>query len=68
MKIVGCFVRKDGDNKLISILPERSETDYSELPEDEKDDLHRLYPRVYEGEGWYGVINAREIIDNFFTK
>lgn len=28
IKIIGCFVRKDGDNKLISVLPERSETDF----------------------------------------
>ena len=67
VKIIGCFVRKDGDNKLISILPERSETDFSELPEVEKADLRRLYPRVSEGEGWYGITKANEIIINYFT-
>lgn len=59
-------MRKDGDNKLISILPERLETDFFELPEIEKVDLHRLYPRVSEGEGWYGVTKANEIISNYY--
>lgn len=68
IKIVGCFVRKDGDNKLISILPERLETDFFELPEVEKADLHRLYPRVSEGEGFYGTAKANEIINHYFAK
>lgn len=66
VKIVGCFVRNDGDNKLIGILPERLETDFIELPEDEKADLSRLYPHVGDGEGWYGAVRAREIIESFF--
>ena len=68
VKIVGCFMREDGDNKLIGILPERLETDFSQLPEDEKSDLHRLYPRVSNGEGWYGVEKASEIIEKYFAK
>ena len=67
VKIVGCFVRNDGDNKLIGILPERLETDFVELPEEEKSDLYKLYPNVGGCEGWYGVMKAREIIDNFFA-
>lgn len=66
IKIVGVFIRNDGDNKLIAILPERIETDFVELSEVEKSDLSRLYPRVDEGEGWYGVTKAREIVENFF--
>lgn len=65
IKIVGCFVRNDGDSKLIGILPERLETDFFELDEDEKADLSRLYPIVGDGEGWYGAERAMEIIKNF---
>lgn len=67
IKIIGCFMRKDGDNKLIGILPERLETDFHELPEHEKSDLNRLYPCVSDGEGWYGVEMASEIIDKYFA-
>lgn len=66
IKIVGVFLRNDGDNKLIAILPERNERDFFELSEAEKADLSRLYPRVDEGEGWYGLLKAREIIENYF--
>ena len=66
VKIVGCFVRNDGDNKLIGILPERLETDFYDLPENEKADLYRMYPRVGEGEGWYGIVKTKEVIDDFF--
>jgi len=66
VKIVGCFVRNDGDHKLIGILPERLENDYSQLPEDEKADLSRLYPRIDDGEGWYGEERANQIIKGFF--
>ena len=65
IKIVGCFVRNDGDNKLIGILPERLETDFIELPEYEKADLRKLYPHVNDGEGWYGAVRAKEIIEKF---
>ena len=65
VKIVGVFKRNDGDHKLISISPERAENDFSQLPESEKNDLHNLYPRVGEGEGWFGVDIAKEVIADF---
>jgi len=68
IKIVGCFMRNDGDSKLIGILPERSETDFLGLPEIEKADLQRLYPRLDKGEGWFGAVIAEEIIDKFYAK
>lgn len=68
IKIVGCFVRNDGDSKLIGILPERLEIDFFELPEDEKADLSRLYPLVDDGEGWYGAERARDIIEDFLQE
>lgn len=68
VKIVGCFIRSDGDSKLISVLPNRLENDLSELPETEINDLKRLYPILNEGEGWFGFIQALEIIDTYFKK
>ena len=65
VKIVGVFKRNDGDHKLIGISPEREETDFSQLPENEKEDLHRLYPRVDDGEGWLGAEAATGIIADF---
>ena len=65
IKIVGVFKRNDGDHKLIGISPEREETDFSQLPDYEKNDLHNLYPRVGDGEGWFGAEVAKEIIDVF---
>lgn len=66
INIVGCFMRNDGDHKLIAVLPERHETDFFQLPEEEQADMHRLYPRVSDGEGWYGADKARELIDNYY--
>lgn len=68
VKIIGCFVRNDGDNKLIALPLKRLEEDFLELSTVEKNALSRLYPRVDEGEGWYGVIKAREIIESYFSK
>ena len=65
VKIIGVFKRNDGDHKLISISPERDEMDFSQLPENEKEDLHRLYPRVGEGEGWFGADEAKNVIEDF---
>ena len=65
IKIVGVFKRNDGDHKLIGISPERAENDFAQLPESEKTDLHNLYPRVDEGEGWFGAEIAIEIIKDF---
>lgn len=65
VKIIGVFIRNDGDSKLIAILPERLETDYSQLPEKEKRLLLKLYPDKYEGEGWFGTEIAEEVIRKY---
>jgi inorganic pyrophosphatase len=66
VKIVGVFKRNDGDHKLIGVSPERKEIDFTQLPEHEKDDLYRLYPRVGDGEGWFGADVAKDIISDFY--
>jgi hypothetical protein len=67
IKIIGVFLRNDGDYKLVSVLPERPESDFSELPQSEKDDLHRLYPREDVGEGWFGAETAKRVITEFYA-
>lgn len=54
IRVVGVFRRADGDHKYLAVVAPRDVHDYSELTEREKDALHRLYPRVGEGEGWFG--------------
>lgn len=68
IKIVGVFKRNDGDHKLVSISPERAENDFSQLPESEKNDLRNLYPRVDEGEGWFGAETAKDVISDFMRR
>jgi inorganic pyrophosphatase len=65
VRIIGCFRRQDGDHKLVCVPWERTELDLSELDQEEKEALFRLYPSVGEGEGWYGARKAREIVETF---
>jgi len=39
----------------VAVLPERSETDYDQLPEKEQQQLIELYPGKHEGEGRFGL-------------
>ena len=54
IKLIGMFKRNDGDHKYIVVEASREINDYTELTEEEKEALHKLYPRVREGEGWFG--------------
>lgn len=65
VKIIGVFCRNDGDHKLVGVLPDRNISDFSELTDTEKEDMHRLYPREAQGEGWFGREKAEEIIKEF---
>lgn len=65
VKIIGVFCRNDGDHKLVGVLPDRNISDFSELADTEKEDMHRLYPREAQGEGWFGREKAEEIIKEF---
>jgi len=68
IKIVGVLKRADGDHKLVGILSKREETDFSQLPNNEKDDLHKLYPYLGSGEGWFGEETANAVIAEFESK
>lgn len=54
IKIIGMFKRNDGDHKYVVVETARQENDISLLSQTETDALHRLYPHVGEGEGWFG--------------
>lgn len=68
INIIGVFKRNDGDHKLVGVLEDRNISDFSELTETEKEDMHRLYPREDAGEGWFGRECAEEILREFFGK
>lgn len=68
VRVIGVFCRADGDNKLVAVPAARRENDISELPEKETDDLHRLYPKVGKGEGWFGRERAEKIMADFFAR
>lgn len=68
VKVIGVFQRADGDNKLIACLSDREIDDFWQLSESEKEDLHRLYPNVRDGEGWFGKEIAEEIITEHMKK
>ncbi len=52
--IIGLFKRGDGDHKYVAVEASRPIRDLCELCEEELEELHRLYPRAREGEGWFG--------------
>lgn len=66
VRIIGVFIRNDGDHKLMSVLTKRNITEFDELTDEEKDNLYRLYPYVFEGEGWFGAERAKQVIKEYF--
>ena len=60
VKVIGVFKRADFDHKYIVVEADRAIDDFSQLSEEEKNELNRLYPRVGEGEGWFGRAEAEE--------
>lgn len=68
VRIIGVFLRNDGDYKLVTVPEDREIHDFSELTEVEKADLHRLFPREDPGEGWFGRTCAEEIVRTFFSR
>lgn len=68
IRVIGVFCRNDGDHKLVGVLKDRMINDFSELSENEKEDMHRLYPYEAEGEGWFGHERAERIIEDFFAR
>lgn len=63
VKLIGIFVRNDGDHKFIAVELERKINELEQLTNEEKEALHKLYRRIGEGEGWYGSAKALEIYE-----
>jgi inorganic pyrophosphatase len=57
--VCGVFLRQDNDHKFIAVDDERRQNmpcaDLACLDELSRQDLLRLYPRIGEGEGWFGA-------------
>ena len=64
IKVVGVFKRLDLDHKYVGVEVTRDIDDISELSEAEREELKRLYPRVSEGEGWFGKEMAEYCMKN----
>lgn len=67
INIIGVFKRNDGDHKFVGVLEDRDINDFFELTETEREDMHRLYPRVDVGEGWFGRECAEELLREYFN-
>lgn len=61
IRIIGVFKRLDFDHKYVVAESTREIDDISELLESEREELSRLYPRVSEGEGWFGKDVANQL-------
>lgn len=68
VRVIGVFIRNDGDHKLMSVLTDRDITEFDQLTDEEKDNLFKLYPYVFEGEGWFGAERAKQVIEEFFLQ
>ena len=64
VKVIGVFKRADFDHKYIVAELNRNIDDYAELSAGEKEELCRLYPRIGEGEGWFGKEEAEFCMKN----
>lgn len=64
IEIIGVFKRSDGDHKFIAVERQRPLRDLTALPEEEMEELRRLYPRVSEGEGWFGREEALHCMEH----
>lgn len=64
-RIIGCFLREDGDNKIIAVDEARKEQDINDLDDKDLSMVLGLYPRVGENDGWFGRSKAIELIESF---
>lgn len=75
IKLIGVFLRNDGDHKLIAVKAgagcekqaeqvhsELNADDIAQLTEAQMTYLHQLYPHVREGEGFRGKAEAERVI------
>lgn len=65
VRVIGVFVRNDGDHKLVGVEVDRPERRFDNLSEAERQNLMKLYPRIDPGEGWFSVERAEAVIADF---
>jgi hypothetical protein len=62
----GVFLRGDGDHKFVTVESELANRigncEWDDLPDRQRQELLKLYPRIGEGEGWHGVDVARGLL------
>jgi len=68
IKIIGIFLRKDNDSKLIAIESSRPENDLMEIPINEQQMIKALYPVIDDGEGWFGKEIAYKNIEKYINR
>ena len=64
VKVIGVFKRADLDHKYIVAEVDRPIEDFGELTEAEKEELRKLYPRIGDGEGWFGRAEAEYCMEH----
>lgn len=62
IRVIGVFQRADGDHKYIAVEYSREISDLSEITEEERGQLHQFYPKIREGEGWFGRERAEKLL------
>ena len=67
IKIIGIFLRKDNDSKLIAIESSRNENEITEIPINELQMIKALYPIMDNGEGWFGKEIAYQDIQKYIN-
>jgi len=63
VKVIGVFIRNDGDNKFLAVELTREEDDFADLPKEDQRMLFNVYPNLRVGEGWFGQLRAMELIE-----
>jgi len=54
INVIGVFIRNVGDHKYVAVTSKSKILDLFSLPKIEIDNLKRLYPKIDNGEGWFG--------------
>jgi len=64
IEVIGVFKRNDRDHKYVVAESSRAIADLADLTESEMEELRKLYPRIREGEGWFGCTEAKWCMEN----
>lgn len=64
INVIGVFKRGDMDHKYVVAEVTRDIEDISQITSEEKEELFRLYPRIREGEGWFGKAEAEYCMEH----